>query len=774
MTSCGAGFRIAAALRRRLRCLARVVPAVSLSLVAACERGADAPLPEDPPQAAPATFVGGQACAGCHAAEAASWVGSHHDEAMQPALPDTVLGDFANAELSYNGVSSLLFERDAGFWIRTDGPDGTLEEFRVTHTFGVEPLQQYLLELPNGRRQASSIAWDARSVEQGGQRWFHLYPDEAIDHEDPLHWTGTFQNWNTMCAECHSTNLEKNFSVETQAFDTTWSSIDVDCEACHGPGSAHVAAPNEVSLALPAMARAWVMNEATGIAARSPALESSAEIEVCAQCHSRRAQLTDDFAPGDAFFDGFRPSLLDEGLYHADGQILDEVYVYGSFLQSAMHAAGVSCSDCHDPHSTDLRAEADAVCGTCHLPGTFAVAEHHNHPEDPAPGCIDCHMRAETYMVVDPRRDHSFRVPRPDLSQRLGAPNACNDCHTDESAAWAAERVAEWFPDGRHTEFHYGEAIQAGRTWDTDRVALLERVVRDAATPAIVRATAVSLLGAQIDDTVIDLVGLALLDEDPLIQFVALDIVARLPENLRIDYAQRLLDTPLMALRTSAARSLAALRPRLGARRQQDLDAALDEYVAVQLFNADRAEGHYNLGSLYDELGRPGDAEQSYLAAIAREPAFAASYVNLADLYRRTGRENEAQELLAEAMEAIPENAGLPFALGLSLVRAEREAEALELIERAAELAPREPYYAYALGVGLYSAGEQERALTLLGEAHERFPGYRDILFALATMHRDAGGVDEALDYTRRMLELSAADAEARALLAELQSLARE
>ena len=774
MTSCGAGFRLAAAVRRSLSCLARIAPAVLLSLVAACERSADAPLPANLLQTPQATFVGGQACAGCHAEQVASWAGSHHDGAMQPALPDTVLGDFANAEFTYNGMTSVLFERNAEFWMRTDGPEGTLEDFRVTHTFGVEPLQQYLLELPDGRLQASSIAWDARPAEQGGQRWFHLYSDEAIDHEDPLHWTGTFQSWNTMCAECHSTNLEKNFSVETQTFDTTWSSIDVDCEACHGPGSAHVAAPNDVSLALPAMDRAWIMDEATGIAARSPALESATELEVCAQCHSRRAQLGDDFVPGDALLDGFRPSLLDQGLYHADGQILDEVYVYGSFLQSAMHAAGVTCSDCHDPHSTRLRADADAICGTCHLPNAFVTPEHHNHPENDAPGCIDCHMRAETYMVVDPRRDHSFRVPRPDLSVRLGVPNACNDCHRDESAAWAAEQLAGWFPEGRQTEFHFGEGIAAGREWQADRVALLERVVADAATPGIVRATAVSLLGAQVDDAVLDAVGLALLEDDPLVQLAALDVAARFPADLRIDYAQRFLDAPHRALRIAAARSLAALRPRLGARRQQDLDSALEEYVAAQSFNADRAEGHYNLGSLYDELGRPGDAEQSYLAAIAREPAFAASYVNLADLYRRTGREDEAQALLDGAMSRTPEDAGLPFAFALSLVRADRATEALEFIERAAELAPEEPYYAYALGVALYSDGEPERALAVLGEAHERFPGYRDILFALATMLRDRGEIEQAVSYTQRMIELSPSDADARALLAELQSLARE
>ncbi|WP_428099109.1 tetratricopeptide repeat protein [Candidatus Rariloculus sp.] len=747
--------------------------AVVLSLAAGCERSSDSPPATDFAQAAEVVFVGGQACAGCHADEALSWTGSHHDGAMQPARPDTVLGDFDNAEFSYNGVTSVLFERDGEFGMATDGPSGALEEYRVTHTFGIEPLQQYLLELPDGRHQASSIAWDTRPAQLGGQRWFHLYPDDAVDHEDPLHWTGVFQSWNTMCAECHSTNLEKNYSADPQSFATTWSSIDVDCEACHGPGSAHVASPEQVSLALPAAARAWVMDEATGIAARSTPLDSAAEIEVCAQCHSRRAQLSDEFLPGQPLLDGFRPALLDEGLYHADGQILDEVYVYGSFLQSAMHAAGVTCSDCHDPHSTGLRANGNAVCGTCHLASTFESPRHHNHREDSAPDCVDCHMRAEIYMVVDPRRDHSFRVPRPDLSVRIGVPNACNDCHRDETAAWAAEQVAGWFPDGRHSEFHYGEAIQAGRAWQADRVPLLERVVTDAQTPAIARATAVSLLGNQLDDTVLDLVGLALLDDDPIVQLAALDVVPGVPENLRIDFAQRLLDAPLRALRSSAARALATLRPRLSARRQQDLDAALEDHIAVQMFNADRAQGHFNLGSLFDDLGQPGDAEQSYLEAIEREPGFAASYINLADLYRRTGREDEALQLLGNALAMIPEDAGLPFALGLSLVRSGRQTEALEFIERAAELAPASPYYAYALGVALNSAGESERALAVLGDAHEQFPGYREILLALATMYRDGGEIEVALVYTRRLIELWPADPDARSLLAELPSLDR-
>jgi predicted CXXCH cytochrome family protein len=730
----------------------------------------------DPPEAADARgaamYVGGQICAGCHAEQHARWTTSHHAASMAVADASTVLADFDDQEYIYNGVPTRFFMRDGEYWVNTDGPDGALQDFRVTHTFGFTPLQQYLIELPGGRRQALSIAWDTRPASEGGQRWFHLYPGEAIDSEDPLHWTGTYQNWNTMCAECHSTDVVKNFDPDRDVFDTTWSSINVDCESCHGPGSAHVEAPLAARLVLAKNDTAWVFVEDANTARRQPEVPSSNEIEVCAQCHSRRGQLTDDFEPGDPFLDGFRPALLEASLYYADGQILDEVYVYGSFLQSKMYAAGVTCSNCHEPHSEGLKADGNALCGQCHLATVFDTPAHHHHSETgPGARCINCHMRARNYMVVDPRRDHSFRVPRPDLTRLTESPNACQDCHAEQAAQWAADQISAWYPSGRATQPHYGEALHAGRTWSVDRAIELRRVIEDGLQPAIVRATAIGLLAQHLDDAALDIIERQLDDDEPIVQLAAIDALEAVPATQAIALTQRFLDHELRALRIAAARHLLPARPALSDNRRADLDAALEEYLAVQRFGSDRAEGLLNRGSLLAAEGRQSEAEATYRLAIEREPAFVASYVNLADLYRAMGREQDGASVLRDGLAVVPGDPNLMLSLGFSLVRSGEVAEALTLFERAAERSKDSPFNAYVLGVAQNSVGDSIDALQTLQDAHERFPGYPDILVALITMHRDAGNMEQALELARQLTELSPADPSARALLTELETV---
>jgi len=749
-----------------------VVLSLALSACAPESTPVERPAPSEQ-LAGQAEYVGGQQCAACHPAEAELWLGSHHDLAMQAASPDSVLGDFSGAQFDYNGITSAFFVREGAYWIRTDGPDGRLAEYQITHTFGVDPLQQYLVQLPGGRYQALSTAWDSRPEEQGGQRWFHLYPDDAVDHTDPLHWTDVFQSWNSTCAECHSTNLEKNYSPEENRFATSYSSVNVDCEACHGAGSLHVQAPETFEMGLPDTEADWLFLRRARIAQRVPALEEQREVETCAQCHARRSQFTDDYHPGDPLLDGFRPALLDADLYHADGQIQDEVYVYGSFLQSKMHAAGVTCSDCHDPHSTALRFEDNALCSQCHLASAYFGPSHHHHArESPGSACVSCHMPAETYMVVDPRRDHSFRVPRPDLSVELGTPNACNGCHRTENSQWAADLVAEWFPDGHSGTPHYGEAIHAARQWSGDRGPALLALVNDPLAPAIVRATAVRLLASQLDDAALAVVAEVLEGNEPLVQLPALDALENVPPEVQIDLGQRFLTHPLRALRITAARSLLPARPQLSERRRNDLDAALAEYWAAQQFNSDRAEGLFNSGSTLAQLGQLAEASNALQTVIDREPYFTAAYVNLADLHRQQGREDEAESLLRSAIENNAQDPAGHFALGLSLVRSQQLAAALEALDRAASLAPNDPYYHYVTGVALNSMGQREAGLQRLRDVHDRFPGHRDTLFALATIHRDGGELEEAEIYARRLLALSPADAAARALLGELETAA--
>ena len=285
---------------------------------------------------------------------------------MQHANEDTVLGDFDGASLSHYGVTSHFFKKDGSFFVNTENAEGNMTDFEIKYTFGIDPLQQYLIEFPNGHYQALGIAWDTQPEEEGGQRWFHLYPNEKITHDDPLHWTGINQNWNFMCAECHSTNLKKNYDPLHGRYQTTWSEIDVSCQACHGPGSRHVEWAKSigrekqlkgdlknglvVQLGDPDKSQ-WIMDEDAGTAKRSTPRKSKAQIETCAQCHSRRRLISENYEHGRPLLDTHHPSLLVEGLYHTDGQIDDEVYVYGSFLQSRMYQEGVTCSNCHDPHT---------------------------------------------------------------------------------------------------------------------------------------------------------------------------------------------------------------------------------------------------------------------------------------------------------------------------------------------------------------------------------------------------------------------------------------
>ena len=349
---------------------------------------------------------------------------------MQHATEKTVLGDFNDARFDYYGVASRFFRKDGRFFVETDGPDGKLATFEVKYTFGVDPLQQYLIAFPDGRLQALSIAWDSRPKDKGGQRWFHLYPNEEIRHDDVLHWTKLNQNWNFMCAECHSTGVRKNYDATSNRFATTWAEIDVGCEACHGQGSRHVAWARERQNWWPfgktqdpdkgllvrfdeRRERVWPVDPKTGSAMHAftpPALRK--EVETCGLCHARRSTLSEDWVPGQWLSDTHRVAPLSRGLYHADGQMLDEVYNYGSFKQSRMFAAGVTCSDCHEPHGAALRLPGDGVCLQCHAPDKFASATHHRHEGvDPPLACADCHMPARTYMVIDRQTRSQFPHP---------------------------------------------------------------------------------------------------------------------------------------------------------------------------------------------------------------------------------------------------------------------------------------------------------------------------------------------------------------------------
>jgi cytochrome c553 len=340
----------------RFRNILHIVLIIEILLFIGCQKKSDLETPDQIPakrQSKGIEYVGRQACIDCHKNQYDLYVGSDHDMAMDIATEETVLGDFNDVTFNHFGVSSRFYKKAGKHYVYTEGPEGDYEEYEIKYTFGIRPLQQYLIEFPGGAYQCLPLCWDTRPKEQGGQHWFHIYDNERILPSDILHWTRITQNWNYMCSECHSTNLRKNFDRFSETYNTTWSEIDVSCEACHGPGSEHVrwaeaadkgqAYPTTGFLGLAIRLKevdgaTWVFKEPeTGTAERTIPRDSTALVEMCARCHARRTLIHEEYVHNRSLLDTHMPSVLEEQLYYPDGQILEEVYVYGSFLQSKMY-----------------------------------------------------------------------------------------------------------------------------------------------------------------------------------------------------------------------------------------------------------------------------------------------------------------------------------------------------------------------------------------------------------------------------------------------------
>jgi tetratricopeptide (TPR) repeat protein len=737
------------------------------------------------------SYVGEKACAECHAAEHERWGRSHHAVAMQPATPQTVLGDFEQASLTHGGVTTTFFRQNGFFRVRTEGPDGGPAEFDIAYAFGATPLQQYLIPLLRGRYQPFSIAWDTRPTKNGGQQWFSLSPTEKIPPGDPLHWTSRLQTWNYACAECHSTNLRKHYDLQRDSYGTTWTDVNVSCEACHGPGSRHVewakasdrrgpSSNNKEGKGLTVVSaadrEAWVPDPATGIAKRRKPLASDVELQTCARCHSRRSVIHEAYEHGKSLLDTHLPALLDTHLYHDDGQIREEVYEYGSFLQSKMYRAGVTCSDCHEPHALELRKPGNALCARCHVPAKFDTRRHHFHPkESTGAQCTACHMPAQVYMVVDPRRDHSFRIPRPDLSVKLGTPNACTQCHRDRTPQWAAGVVKRWYGKHRRKGPHFGEALHALRTGQPNAIAALAAIIRDLTQPAIARATALSELHRSSSPIRMDLLKQGLADADPLVRLGALRGMQGLDPAARLALAGPMVSDPIRAVRIEAARVLApAPRAALTGPQQAALSQASIEYIDAQLATGEVPASHLNLGIFYAERFDWGDAESAYRTALRLDPNFVPALVNLADLYRIKNEDEKGEPLLREALEREPKNADAHEALGLWLVRQDRKAEALPHFERASRLEPDSSRHSYVYGIALQSLNQTDRAVRVLEGAVRRHPGDKQILQALIAIHRDRRAYDKALRYANRLAALDPDDPAAQRLLADVRDQTSE
>lgn len=602
-------------------------------------------------------YVGSQTCAECHADAYSAWEGSHHALAWTPAESDFILGDFNNTEFSHDGTVSRFRLEEGKPFVEVTEKDGVTTDYPIHSVAGVAPLQQYLLETEEGRLQSFDVVWD---VEE--ERWYHLYPDQDLPPDDGLHWTGPYKNWNARCAECHATGFEKNYSSSDRSYASVQAEIGVGCEACHGPGSAHLdwAAGLEIARE-PAGLDDYGFSMSFGQSGQS-------DMEQCAGCHSRREPFAQgNPLPGTPYDDAYGLAVLRPGLYHADGQILDEVYVWGSFLQSKMYDKGVTCGDCHDPHTAERIAEGNTLCAQCHSPAgnpdfpsltlaAYDTPEHHFH-EAGSEGaqCVNCHMIERVYMGVDWRRDHSFRIPRPDLSGETGAPNACTDCHRDETAAWAAQVLEEWYPDSVNRGPHYGQVLARGRTRpDLVRGDLIE-LASDQASADIVRATALFLLESVTEPEVAAQLAPLLSDDNALVRAHATRMQRGAEPQDRIARLFESLSDPAKSVRIAAARELLDIPPnQLPPRVRADLGPAMGEWQRTLAARIDFPETHLILGGMALTMRNPEAAENAFREVVELDPQRSEAWVMLVRIAAATEGRDAARQVLFEALRVLP------------------------------------------------------------------------------------------------------------------------
>ncbi|WP_439135256.1 tetratricopeptide repeat protein [Pseudomaricurvus sp.] len=780
-----------------------------LSMSAMATDDVEASLTSDP--RLHAEFVGREVCSDCHQQQDQLWQGSDHDWAMKPADDQSVLADFNDVTFDHYGEKTRFTQKDGKYWVTTDNAKGEQETFEVLYTFGYYPLQQYLLSIGDGHLQALGVSWDSRSKKEGGQRWFHLYPDEAIPFDDALHWTGPYQNWNNRCADCHSTNLQRNYDLESHSYDTGWSEINVSCEACHGPGSKHVqlmqssgktdgkavTADNhqvqnsdqaqtgdQVQNSHPATSDhhgfdrsldpvgQWLHTE-DSVTAQNPQAVGvdSEQLSVCGTCHSRRSMLDNQNLPGD-FHQKDRLQLVEQPLYYGDGQIRDEVYVLGSFLQSKMHQQGVVCSDCHEPHSLKLKVEGNGVCAQCHRPDVFDQPEHHHHPVGSAGAqCVSCHMPETTYMVVDPRRDHSLRIPRPDLSAKFGTPNACNQCHTDKDPAWASTAVDQWMKaSGKKRKWHFSDDLLPGLSGAPDAAQRLMKLAMARNIPDMVQASAVLALENHLSPQSVLVAQTQLHNDDAMVRSAAVRVLTTLPPEQRWEELKSLVNDSSKQVRLTVAENTADVdASTLSPAEQDSLKALQQEYQAFLTRDQDTADGQMALGVYRLRQGDLTGAEAAYRQALNINSSQMVAYLNLADLYRQTNDEQKVLETLRQGLEKLPQAAPLHHSLGLSLVRQKNYAHALKALEAAAKLQPGNARYGYVYGLILQQLGQDSAAMREWQRVLTMYPMDRDTLMAMFSAAQRSGNGAMMLKYAQRLSDMAPGDTRWQQMVQQLQ-----
>lgn len=636
-------------------------------------------------------FVGSTACMECHKTEFSKWQGSHHDLAMQVADSTSVLADFHNTSFTYKKIRNSFFIEENQYFVKTRGPDGKYHVYKIEYTLGATPLQQYIIKFNNGKYQCLQVAWDTEK-----KKWFDLQPALDIKSNEWIHWSGGGMRWNTMCADCHSTNVHKNYDDNTNSYNTTYSEINAGCESCHGPSRLHVDYYKNGSR--DGDPPRFHMDTST---------VSTELVEKCARCHSRRKQITNSFDFKEKYLDHYTPSLIKAPNYELDGKIKGEVYVYGSFIQSKMYHNGVSCKDCHDIHSLQLKSSGNQLCLNCHAL-KYDSKDHHFHKgNSKGTQCINCHMVGKTYMGNDYRRDHSFRIPRPDQSVKFGTSNACTECHKGKSSKWASDNIVARY--GKKRSDHFSDYLLSGYNGDNEA---LKKLMSGKKYPATARATALKYYASQKlkEDDMLELISF-LKDESPLVRREAVIAFERHRFVKGKNHIEALLVDPLRSVRIAAA----------GFHNSMSLPIANNEaqidYQKMLDVNADFAAGQLQIALQQQARGNINLSIEAYRKSIKIDNNYNQSRMNLALLYYQRGKIKKAEKLYLEVIEIEPEFSGAYYMLGLLYNEKGELKKAKEFLKKACETTAPNINALYNYSLVLQREGDAEESLRILEKA---------------------------------------------------------
>lgn len=686
-------------------------------------------------------YVGDQSCKKCHSTEFKEWKQSHHYMSMLPPNDSTVKGDFNNVTFTADGVTSRFYKKDRKFFINTEGDDGKNHDFEVKYIFGFTPLQQYLIQFPGGRMQVPRLSWDVNK-----KRWFNQYPGQKIPSHDWLHWTGNAQNWNTMCASCHSTNLKKNYDVESDTYKTSYSVINVSCESCHGAGKKHVDFMNGEYKSGKKVAGSFLK-----LAKNSG---QTAELNTCAPCHARLSELSGSHIDSKELMDNYIPQIPDTENYHADGQVDDEDYIYTSFLQSRMFHKGVTCSTCHNPHSTKLKRIGNQTCTLCHVPTKYDTPKHTFHFKGgAATECKNCHMPGKIYVGNDLRHDHSFRVPRPDLSVKYGTPNACSNCHKDKSEIVLNEAVIKWY--GPKRKYHFSEDLIPGSKLDSKSEKHLTSLIDNKFVPKIIKATATFYLGNIPTQTSLNIILARLSSKEAQIRYRALRSLASFPVESWREAVAPLLSDKVRAVRIAAA-DLYITVPveQIQSQYVKAFSLAKTELEKSLIYQTDFSAGNVMLADYYMKLQDYANAEKFYLRGLKKDGNMNYALLNLSVVYNTQGKNQQALHALQTAIKNDSTNERIFYNMALLYNEMNNMPEAEKAFAKAVELKSMNPKVYYNYGLLLNQNKKIKQAETVLLKGITLNPSNSELYYALTFVYIQSNNNGKAQQTASKLKQL--------------------